>query len=73
MEARSAGAGGGLRTMRRKAVEATKLIVFDLPGSTSEKSSFGGTFAAWKSAECGIGQSLTIVTSPRMSVWSWWR
>jgi alpha-ketoglutarate-dependent taurine dioxygenase len=33
MEARSAGAGGGLRTMRRKAVEATKLVETSfLPG-----------------------------------------
>ena len=49
--------------MKTPGVEATKLNVFDLPGMTSLKATFGAIRAAWKSTDCGIGVSFTSVTT----------
>src|SRR4029079_17955193 len=43
--------------------EATKLNVFEPPGATWAKSTFGATCAAWKSTECAIIPLFVRVTS----------
>ena len=50
---------------------ATKLKVFDLPGCTSTKATFGAIRAAWKSTECGIGELFVSVTLTSLALATW--